>query len=74
MLGLRAGKIDHCMDALQAEMTPTLHALLFAANASMARIEMETDAINLKTMLTLSLLDLSSNGVMFQEIKNLYDH
>ena len=74
MLGLRAGKIDHCMDALQAETTPALHALSFAADASMTRIEMETDAINLKTMLTLSLLDLSSNGVMFQEIKNLYDH
>jgi hypothetical protein len=51
VLGSSARKIDECMDALQAETIGAFHALTFATNASMTRIEMETDAINLKMAL-----------------------
>lgn len=71
VVGAGAGRITHCSDALQAEATAAIQALSFAVDAGMSRVELETDAINLKTALSSSVMDLSSNGMIFRDVKFL---
>ena len=75
VVGSGAGKIDHCHDALQAEATyscsAALQGILFAIDAGISRLKIETDASNSNSTHTSSSFDMVVNVVMFHDIKCL---
>ncbi|GJM84373.1 hypothetical protein PR202_ga00035 [Eleusine coracana subsp. coracana] len=71
VVGSCAGRIEHCTDAMHAEIMATLQALTFATEASMMRIEIEMDAINVKTTLTTQKYDLSPLSMLIRDTKFL---
>jgi ribonuclease HI len=69
VVGSRAGKIEHCTEAMQAEAMAVLHALSLASDAGMSRLLLETDAITIRTALTSNAYDLSPIGMIIRDIK-----
>lgn len=60
---------DAVGDPLQAEAETCCAAIQFGQEWGMSRIIIETDAQELVRALTSEVYDLSSNGVLFREIK-----
>ena len=65
-----AGNISRAADALQAEAMAALRGLEKAAELGMTRIVLETDAATLGNALTLEVMDRSSNGCLFRQIRD----
>ena len=65
-----AGNISRAADALQAEAMAALRGLEKAAELGMTRIVLETNAATLGNVLTSEVMDRSSNGCLFRQIRD----
>jgi hypothetical protein len=71
VFGSGAGKIEHCSDVFQTLKLRQHYRVFFLQWELEHTIELETDAINIKTALSSSAYDLATGGVLFPDIKFL---
>jgi hypothetical protein len=68
---LGAGHIEAVSEAVHAEAYACLHAVQYAINAGIHKVELETDNLTLKTALSSDAYDAAERGILFREIKYL---